>query len=76
LGLNEIIIDISSRELLEEYIKKNLNISDEETLFEIFRAIDKVSKKGKIGVKEEYKEKIKEEILEEALTFAEKKRKL
>lgn len=73
LGLNEIIIDISSRELLEEYIKKNLNISDEETLFEIFRAIDKVSKKGKIGVKEEYKEKIKEEILEEALTFAEKK---
>ncbi|HXT84253.1 MAG TPA: histidine--tRNA ligase [Verrucomicrobiae bacterium] len=73
LGLNEIIIDISSRELLEEYIKKNLDISDEETLFEIFRAIDKVSKKGKVGVKEEYKEKIKEEILEKALIFAEKK---
>lgn len=47
LGLKNIIIDINSRELLEEYIKNNLNIAGEETLFEIFRAIDKVPKKGR-----------------------------
>ncbi len=73
LGLNDIIIDINSRELLEEYSKKYLDILDEDMLFEIFRAIDKVSKKGKMGVKEEYKGRIKEELLEKALAFAEKK---
>ena len=29
LGLKNIIIDINSRELLEEYIKNNLNITEE-----------------------------------------------
>ena len=73
LGLDGIIIDINSRELLEEYIKNILNVSDENTLFEIFRAIDKVPKKGKIEVIEEYKEKIDSKILEKAMVFAEKK---
>jgi histidyl-tRNA synthetase len=73
LGLKKIIIDINSRELLEEYIKNNLNITEEETLFEIFRAIDKVPKKGKSGVIEEYKKKINEMVLEKAMIFAEKK---
>ncbi len=73
LGLKKIIIDINSRELLEEYIKNNLNITEEETLFEIFRAIDKVPKKGKNGVIEEYKKKINDKVLEKAMIFAEKK---
>jgi histidyl-tRNA synthetase len=73
LGLKKIIIDINSRELLEEYIKNNLNIVEEETLFEIFRAIDKVPKKGKNGVIEEYKKKINDKVLEKAMIFAEKK---
>lgn len=73
LGLNKIIIDINSRELLEEYIKSNLNILEEFTLFEIFRAIDKVPKKGKKGVIEEYKKKINNDILEKAMDFAERK---
>ena len=73
LGLDKIIIDINSRELLEEYIKNILNVLDENTLFEIFRAIDKVPKKGKIEVMEEYKEKIDNKILEKAMIFAEKK---
>jgi histidyl-tRNA synthetase len=73
LGLDRIIIDINSRELLEEYIKNILNVLDENTLFEIFRAIDKVPKKGKIEVMEEYKEKIDNKILEKAMIFAEKK---
>ncbi|MBA3749771.1 MAG: ATP phosphoribosyltransferase regulatory subunit, partial [Nitrosopumilus sp.] len=73
IGLKKIIIDINSRELLEEYIKNNLNILEEETLFEIFRAIDKVPKKGRSGVLEEYEKKINNEVLEKAMTFAEMK---
>ena len=73
LGLKKITIDISSRELLEEYIKNNLNILKEETLFEIFRAIDKVPKKGKSEVLREYEERIDTEVLEKAIVFAEKR---
>ena len=73
LGLKNIIIDINSRELLEEYIKNNLNIAGEETLFEIFRAIDKVPKKGRKMVLKEYEETIDDKVLEKAMIFAEKK---
>jgi histidyl-tRNA synthetase len=73
LGLKNIIIDINSRELLEEYIKNNLNIAGEETLFEIFRAIDKVPKKGRNMVLKEYEETIDDKVLEKAMIFAEKK---
>jgi histidyl-tRNA synthetase len=73
LGLNKIIIDLNSRELIEEYMKNNLNVLEETTLFEIFRAIDKVPKKGKKDVLEEYKRKIDNNVLEKAMTFAEKK---
>jgi len=73
LGLKNITIDINSRELLEEYIKNNLNFSEEETIFEIFRAIDKVAKKGKDEVLREYEKKIDIEVLEKAIIFAEKR---
>ena len=73
LGLKNIIIDINSRELLEEYIKNNLNIAEEETLFEIFRAIDKVPKKGRKMVLKEYEKTIDDKVLEKAMIFAEKK---
>jgi histidyl-tRNA synthetase len=73
LGLKKIVIDINSRELIEEYIKNNLNISDDGVLFDIFRAIDKVPKKGKSEIIEEYKKKIEGNVLEKAMIFAEKK---
>ncbi len=73
LGLKNIMIDINSRELLEEYIKNNLNILEEETLFEVFRAIDKVPKKGRNTVLKEYEKTINDKVLEKALIFAEKK---
>ncbi len=73
LGLKNIMIDINSRELLEEYIKNNLNIVEEETLFEIFRAIDKVPKKGRNIVLKEYEKTINDKVLEKAMIFAEKK---
>ena len=73
LGLKNIIIDINSRELLEEYIKNNLNIAGEETLFEIFRAIDKLPKKGRKMVLKEYEETIDDKVLEEAYDLCRKK---
>lgn len=73
LGLKNIMIDINSRELLEEYIKNNLNILEEETLFEVFRAIDKVPKKGRNTVLKEYEKTINDKVLEKAMIFAEKK---
>jgi len=73
LGLKNIMIDINSRELLEEYIKNNLSILEEETLFEVFRAIDKVPKKGRNTVLKEYEKTINDKVLEKAMIFAEKK---
>lgn len=73
LGLRNILIDISSRNLIEEYIKNILKISSDEELFEIFRAIDKIPKKGKDIVLKEYDERIDSTVLEKVINFAEKK---
>ena len=73
LGLRNIIIDISSRNLIEEYIKNILKLSNDEDLFEIFRAIDKIPKKGKDNVLKEYNERIDSKVLEKVINFAEKK---
>jgi histidyl-tRNA synthetase len=73
LGLRNILIDLSSRNLIEEYIKNILNISNDEEIFEIFRAIDKIPKKGKVNVLKEYDERIDTKVLEKVINFAEKK---
>jgi histidyl-tRNA synthetase len=70
IGLENVVIDISSRELLEEYFRKNLGVSSDEILFEMFRAIDKIPKKGKNIVLQEYKGKLNSGILEKAIEFA------
>lgn len=70
LGLKNILIDINTRNLVEEYIKKNLNISNDEELFEIFRAIDKIPKKGKDRVLREYENKINTKDLQKVIDFA------
>jgi histidyl-tRNA synthetase len=57
LGL-KVVIDINDRQLIEEYIRKQLEVSDKDMILEMFRAIDKVSKKGVHAVLEEYKDKI------------------
>ncbi|MDQ4051017.1 MAG: histidine--tRNA ligase [Thermoproteota archaeon] len=58
LGLN-VAIEINDRQLLEQYIVKKLGISSQETMLEMFRAVDKVPKKGEQAVLAEYKDKIK-----------------
>ena len=57
LGL-KVAIEINDRRLLEQYIRKKMDISSEETMLEMFRAVDKVPKKGPQAVLAEYKDKI------------------
>lgn len=56
LGIDT-IIDICDRELLEDFIRNKLNVSDKDTVLEMLRAVDKVPKKGENTVLEEYTEK-------------------
>jgi histidyl-tRNA synthetase len=56
LGL-DITIEVNDRQLIEEYVRKRLKLSDEQTILEMFRAVDKVPKKGVKEVLQEYKDK-------------------
>jgi histidyl-tRNA synthetase len=57
LGLR-VAIEVNDRQLLEQYIKSKLAVSSEELMLEMFRAVDKVPKKGAHAVLQEYKDKI------------------
>jgi len=56
LGLDT-VIDICDRELLEDFIRSKLHISDDDMVLEMLRAVDKVPKKGERVVLKEYSEK-------------------
>jgi len=57
LGL-EVSIEINDRNLIEQYIRGSLGISNEETILELLRAVDKVPKKGAHAVVQEYEQKL------------------
>ncbi|MEW6604822.1 MAG: ATP phosphoribosyltransferase regulatory subunit, partial [Thermoproteota archaeon] len=57
LGL-KVAIEVNDRQVIEQYIKKKLCVTDEEKMMEMFRAVDKVPKKGPEVVLAEYKDKI------------------
>jgi len=57
LGL-EVAIEVNDRQLIEQYIRTKLGISSEEGMLEMFRAVDKVPKKGAQAVLAEYKDRI------------------
>jgi len=57
LGL-KVTIDVNDRQLVEQYIKTRLGISSEEAMLEMFRAVDKVPKKGAQAVLQEYRDRI------------------
>ncbi len=66
----EIIIDISDRRILEEYIKIRYGLDDENSIGNLFRAIDKVPKKGVRQVCTEYKDIVDEQILQDLLEIS------
>jgi len=57
LGL-KVTIEVNDRQLIEQYIKTKLGISGEERMLEMFRAVDKVPKKGSHAVLTEYEGRI------------------
>jgi histidyl-tRNA synthetase len=69
LGL-AVSIQVNDRQLVEEYIRKVLGIMEEEKVLEMFRAVDKVPKKGAQGVLAEYKEKIEPAKLQSLIDFS------
>jgi histidyl-tRNA synthetase len=69
LGL-DVTLEINHRPLVEEFIRKNLKISDGALISEIFRIMDKVPKKGPEGILTEYGNKIDRSILKKLIAFS------
>ena len=57
LGL-AVTIEVNDRQLVEQYVNEKLGITETETVLELFRAVDKVPKKGPEAVMKEYSGKI------------------
>lgn len=66
----DVTIEINNRLLVEEFIRKKLNISDDELVFDVFRIMDKVTKKGSQAILKEYGNKIDRSILEKLIAFS------
>jgi len=69
LGL-DVTIEINNRILVEEFVRKNLNISDDVLVSDVFRIMDKVTKKGSQAILKEYGNKIDRSILEKLIAFS------
>ena len=54
LGLTNVTLEIGDRRVVEEYIRRKLNVTSEEKLGEMMRALDKVSKKSEQELIGEY----------------------
>ena len=71
LRLQNISIDINHRKLVESYINQIFESNDTTLLHDIFRAVDKVQKKSKDEILQEYKQKgYSPEKLEKILEFS------
>ncbi|MGB7639539.1 MAG: histidine--tRNA ligase [Nitrososphaeraceae archaeon] len=69
LGL-KVSIEINDRQLMEEFVRHQLGIEDEYKILEMFRAIDKVPKKGTNAVLEEYKDKFEYSTLQRLIDLS------
>ena len=63
----EVIIEINDRRIIEEYLRTKYEIGDENLINDLFRAIDKVPKKGIKQVCNEYRDIFDKTILEDLL---------
>jgi histidyl-tRNA synthetase len=57
LGLENIVIDICDRELVESYVKSVFKSDSPDVIGDILRAVDKIQKKRKQDIIKEYQEK-------------------
>jgi histidyl-tRNA synthetase len=71
LNLKNIIIDISHRKLVEAVVAKVFESNDSQLIGDVFRAIDKIQKKKKDEILQEYQQKgYSKEKLEKILEFS------
>lgn len=72
LGLENIVIDICDRELVESYVKSIFKSDSSDVIDDILRAIDKIQKKRRHDIISEYQEKgYSVPALEQILKFSE-----
>ncbi len=71
LGFKNIIIDLNNRKLVESYINKVFVSTDQTLILDVFRAVDKIQKKSRQDILNEYEKKgIDANKLEKILDFA------
>ena len=70
LLLKDITIDINHRNLVESYINKIFDSKDPELVSDILRAIDKIQKKSRQEIIDEFKDKYDTNKLEKILDFS------
>ena len=71
LGLSDVSVHIGDRRVVSEYIGKILGVEDDSTLAEMLRALDKIKKKSKEEILEEYASRIDLSKLAKLLEFGE-----
>ena len=72
LDLQNIVIDISHRKLVQSYINKIFGSDDSQVVSDMLRAVDKIQKKSKHDIIAEYEKKgYSTEKLEKIITFSE-----
>ena len=70
LLLKDISIDINHRELVESYINKTFDSKEPKLVADILRAIDKIQKKSKQEILDEFKDRYDQDKLEAILEFS------
>ncbi len=70
LLLKDITIDINHRNLVESYINKIFDSNDSDVIANILRAVDKIQKKSKQEIIDEFKDRYDTEKLEKILEFS------
>ena len=70
LLLQNIVIDINHRNLVESYINKIFDSKEPQLVADILRAVDKIQKKSKEKIIEEFKDRYDESKLEKILEFS------
>ena len=70
LFLQDITIDISHRNLVESYINKLFDSKDSQLVADILRAVDKIQKKSKEQILNEFKDRYDIDKLEKILEFS------
>lgn len=74
LGFKDIILELNNRKLVESYINKVFQSTDQELILDIFRAVDKIQKKSKEDILQEYGKKgYSADKLEQILKFSQTK---